>query len=169
MRYLFGIGIAASLVSQVFVAADSTATKPVQQSQYAQSTQLQPSPDQHEASSPSAGGRAITGNLFRACSEKIRQPCAVAPRIVSSPPPKFSEQARKARRQGICTIRLLVDAKGEPTDIRVIEGLGMGLDEEAVEAVKNWKFEPGTISGRPVAVQVDVEVDFYLPAPRSSP
>jgi periplasmic protein TonB len=62
-----------------------------------------------------------------------------------------------------------VDAKGEPTDIRVIEGLGMGLDEEAVEAVKNWKFEPGTISGRPVAVQVDVEVDFYLPAPRSSP
>jgi protein TonB len=56
----------------------------------------------------------------------------------------------------------VVDAQGHPRNIHVARSLGLGLDEKAVEAVRKWKFEPGTKDGQPVAVQVNVEVNFRL-------
>jgi len=84
------------------------------------------------------------------------------PRVIYQPEPEFSEEARKAKFQGICTLALVVGADGRPSNIRVQSSLGMGLDEKAIEAVKNWKFEPAMKDGHPVAVAIAVEVDFHL-------
>jgi protein TonB len=85
-----------------------------------------------------------------------------APRAIYQPEPEFSEEARKAKYQGVCTLGLIVGTDGRPTNIRVLGSLGMGLDEKAIEAVKNWRFEPAMKDGHPVRVEIAVEVDFHL-------
>ncbi len=85
-----------------------------------------------------------------------------APRVIYQTEPEFSDEARKAKYQGTCVLGLVVDATGRPTAIRVINALGMGLDEKAIESVKNWRFEPGKRDGHPVPVEIAVEVDFHL-------
>ena len=72
------------------------------------------------------------------------------------------EEARKAKYQGTCVLWLVVGPDGRPRDIRVARSLGLGLDEKAIEAVKTWKFEPAMKDGKPVAVQINVEVSFRL-------
>jgi TonB family protein len=84
------------------------------------------------------------------------------PRPIYSPEPEFSEEARKAKYQGVCTLGVIVGADGRPRDIHVLSSLGMGLDEKAIETVKTWRFEPGMKDGHPVNVQIAVEVDFHL-------
>jgi len=85
-----------------------------------------------------------------------------APRAIYQPEPEFSEEARKAKYQGVCTLELVVGTDGRPSNIRVASSLGMGLDEKAIEAVKNWRFEPAMKDGHPVRVEIAVEVDFHL-------
>lgn len=85
-----------------------------------------------------------------------------APTAVSSPDPAYTEEARRAKKQGTCTLWLIVDSAGHPRDIRVVRGLGFGLDEKAVEAVKQWRFNPALKDGKPVDVQISVEVEFHL-------
>jgi periplasmic protein TonB len=84
------------------------------------------------------------------------------PRAIFSPEPEFSEEARKAKYQGVCTLGLIVGTDGRPSNIRVLNSLGMGLDEKAIETVKTWKFEPAMKDGHPVRVEIAVEVDFHL-------
>ncbi|MFY9790536.1 MAG: energy transducer TonB [Candidatus Sulfotelmatobacter sp.] len=84
------------------------------------------------------------------------------PRPIYSPDPEFSEEARKAKYQGTCTLMIVVDTDGKPTNLRVVNSLGMGLDEKALETVKTWRFEPGLKDGHPVKVEMAVEVDFHL-------
>ena len=84
------------------------------------------------------------------------------PRVIYQVDPEFSEEARKAKYQGTCTLMLVVDASGHPTNIRVASSLGMGLDEKAIEAVKNWRFEPSMKDGHAVRVEIAVEVEFHL-------
>jgi TonB family protein len=84
------------------------------------------------------------------------------PRAIYEPEPEFSEEARKAKYQGVCTLGLIVGTDGRPTNIRVLNSLGMGLDEKAIETVKTWKFEPAMKDGHPVRVEIAVEVDFHL-------
>jgi periplasmic protein TonB len=85
-----------------------------------------------------------------------------APRPVSTPDPEYSEEARKAKYQGVVVLWLIVDQNGNPKQIKVERPLGMGLDQKAIEAVRKWKFEPATKDGQPVAVQINVEVNFRL-------
>jgi TonB family protein len=85
-----------------------------------------------------------------------------APRAIYDPEPEYSEEARKVRQQGVVILSLIVDPNGRARDIHVARSLGMGLDEKAVEAVRNWKFQPGMKDGQPVAVQVNIEVNFRL-------
>jgi protein TonB len=85
------------------------------------------------------------------------------PSVLSQVDPEFSEEARKAKFQGLCVLTIIVEADGTPSDIRVRGGLGMGLDEKAIEAVKKWRFRPSTKDGHPVRYgPVEVDVDFRL-------
>jgi periplasmic protein TonB len=85
-----------------------------------------------------------------------------APRPIYDPDPEYSEEARHAKYQGTVLLWVVVGPDGKPHDIRVQRSLGMGLDEKAIEAVRQWKFEPSMKDGHPVAVQVNVEVSFRL-------
>ena len=85
-----------------------------------------------------------------------------APTAISAPDPDYTEEARRAKKQGTCVLWLIVDSAGHPRDIRVARGLGFGLDAKAVEAVKQWRFQPALKDGHPVDVQISVEVEFHL-------
>jgi protein TonB len=104
---------------------------------------------------PGRGG-GIGGGVFRVGGG------VSAPKVIYQPDPEYSEEARKAKYQGTCVLWLIVGPDGKPRDIKVARNLGMGLDEKAIEAVKQWKFEPALKDGRPVAVQINVEVSFRL-------
>ncbi|HEY6370455.1 MAG TPA: TonB family protein [Candidatus Sulfotelmatobacter sp.] len=85
-----------------------------------------------------------------------------APKVIYSPEPEFSEVARKAGYQGTCAVSLIVGTDGRPRQIRVIRKLGMQLDEKAIQALREWKFEPAQKDGKPVAVSIEVEFSFHL-------
>ena len=89
-------------------------------------------------------------------------PNMTPPRLTYSPPAEFSDEARAAKYQGTCILKLIVGADGNPRNIRVINPIGMGLDEKALEAVRTWTFQPALKDGKPVAVEIAVEVDFHL-------
>ena len=86
----------------------------------------------------------------------------MAPRAIYNPEPEYSDEARRVKHQGVVVLSLIVDPQGQARNIRVARSLGMGLDEKAIDAVKKWRFAPGTKDGLPVAVQVNVEVNFRL-------
>ena len=86
-----------------------------------------------------------------------------APVALNSVEAEFSDEARRAKYQGVCLISLIVDAQGNPQNPRVIRTLGMGLDEKALEAVRKYKFRPAMKDGKtPVPVMITVEVNFRL-------
>jgi TonB family protein len=85
-----------------------------------------------------------------------------APRAIYTPEPEFSEEARKAKYQGVVVLTIIVGTDGRVHNPRVLRSLGMGLDEKAVEGVKTWKFDPSKKDGRPVAVEMNIEVAFNL-------
>jgi periplasmic protein TonB len=86
-----------------------------------------------------------------------------APVLIYAPEAEFSDEARRAKYQGVCLISLIVDAQGNPRNLRVIRPLGMGLDQKALEAVQKYKFKPSLKNGRtPVPVMITVEVNFRL-------
>ncbi len=85
-----------------------------------------------------------------------------APQAISTPDPEYTEEARNAKTQGTCVLWLIVDDQGRPRDIRIVRGLGFGLDARAINAVKQWRFQPAMKDGRPVNVQISVEVGFKL-------
>jgi protein TonB len=85
-----------------------------------------------------------------------------APQAVSTPDPEYTEEARLAKTQGTCILWLIVDEKGQPRNIRVVRGLGYGLDAKAIQAVQQWRFQPALKDGKPVNVQISVEVGFHL-------
>lgn len=84
------------------------------------------------------------------------------PEVIYNPEPSFSDEARKARQQGMVQLLVVVGKDGHTYDIRVAQSLGMGLDEKAIEAVGSWRFKPATFNGQPVASRILVEVDFHL-------
>jgi TonB family protein len=83
-----------------------------------------------------------------------------APQLIFSVDPQFSEEAKRAKYQGVCVISLVVDAEGNPQRVQIVRHLGKGLDKKAVEAVKQYRFKPGMLNGNPVAVEVNIEVNF---------
>lgn len=104
---------------------------------------------------PGRGG-GIGGGVFRVGGG------VSAPRAVFTPDPDYSEEARKAKYQGTVVLWMIVGPDGHPRDVKIARSLGMGLDEKAIEAVRKWKFEPAQKDGQPVAVQINVEVNFRL-------
>jgi TonB family protein len=84
------------------------------------------------------------------------------PGLLYAPNPYYSKDSRGVKYEGSCVLRLVVDTEGRPNDIRVVRPLGHDLDEKAIETVKQWKFRPAMKDGKPVAVQIMIEVHFRL-------
>lgn len=93
---------------------------------------------------------------------------AVKPRRVSLPvliyrvEPEYSEEARKAKFQGVVVLTAEVDASGNTRRLRVARSLGLGLDERAMAAAAQWRFRPATADGQAVPYVVTIEVNFRL-------
>jgi periplasmic protein TonB len=85
-----------------------------------------------------------------------------APIPIYKPEPPYSEEARKAKYQGVVVLSIIVDTQGNVQDVHVVKPLGLGLDEKAEDTVKTWKFKAAQRNGTPVPVRVMVEVTFRL-------
>jgi TonB family protein len=86
-----------------------------------------------------------------------------SPQCVYCPAPQYSDEAVKAKYQGVVYLMATITADGRAIDIRVAKGLGLGLDEKAIEAVRSWRFKPALgPDGRPSAVSAPIEVTFRL-------
>jgi TonB family protein len=84
------------------------------------------------------------------------------PSLIFKVEPQYTEAARDAKLMGTVHLTVRIEKDGSPQNITVVEGLPMGLDEKAVEAIKQWKFKPGMKDGRPVRVLANIEVNFRL-------
>jgi len=110
---------------------------------------------------------SIPGNRSFPCADqRFGKPTdsreVTAPRLVYKVEPEYSEKARLAKFQGTVALRVLVDVDGQPKDLRLIRSLGLGLDEKAVEAVLQWRFNPAQKNGRPFPLCAEIELRFRL-------
>ncbi len=85
-----------------------------------------------------------------------------APKAIRTRDPEYSEAARQARTQGTVVLWIVICADGRVGQVRIQKSLGHGLDQKAIEAVRQWRFEPARKGGAPVAVQVNIEVNFRM-------
>jgi protein TonB len=85
-----------------------------------------------------------------------------APVVIYQVDPEFSEEARKAKFSGNVEVYLIVDQNGNPSHVRVVRGVGMGLDEKAVDAVRQYKFKPAMQNGKALAVDLYIDVNFQI-------
>ena len=85
-----------------------------------------------------------------------------APKLLSKVEPSYSEEARLAKYQGTVVVATDIGVDGTAQRMRVVRGLGLGLDDQALKAIGQWKFQPGMKDGQPVAVQATIEVNFRL-------
>jgi len=114
-----------------------------------------PRPDSN-AESDQAPGQNDARGVYRSGGD------VTVPVVVYRTDPEYTEQARVAKYQGSVLLSVDIDPAGTPTNIKVQRGLGLGLNEKAVEAVKQWKFRPGQKDGTAVSVQTNIEVIFRL-------
>ena len=86
------------------------------------------------------------------------------PRILREVRPLYTADAMRAKVQGLVELECVVLPDGSVGDCRVVRSLDavFGLDQEAIKAVKQWRFVPGTRLGQPVAVLVGIELSFTL-------
>lgn len=84
------------------------------------------------------------------------------PILISSIEPEYTDEARKARHQGTVVLYVIVEPDGHVSRARLVRPVGLGLDEKALEAVRQWRFRPGMKDGQPVPVAAAIEVTFRL-------
>jgi TonB family protein len=89
-------------------------------------------------------------------------PGMIAPSIIYREEPQYTPEARQARAQGTVNMEAIVHKDGSVEVVRVVRGVGMGLDESAQNALRQWKFKPATLNGQPVDVVLNIEVNFNL-------
>lgn len=104
---------------------------------------------------PGEGG-GVGGGVFRVGGG------VSAPSVLYKIDPEYSEEARKAKYSGTVVLYIEVDPTGKARNLRVVKGIGLGLDEKAIEAVNKWRFKPGLRDGKPVTVAAHIEVNFRL-------
>jgi protein TonB len=86
----------------------------------------------------------------------------VLPAELNNKEPEFNTYAKLLMFKGTALIHLTIDKSGAPSKLSVKRPLGLGLDEQAIDAVRGWLFIPATQGGRPVSVEVDMEVNFQV-------
>jgi len=85
-----------------------------------------------------------------------------SPKLVHYVEPAFSPRSKEAYVEGTVKLSTIVTKAGDATNPQVLSGLNAEEDRTAIEALRQWKFEPGTRNGRPVNVRVTVEINFHL-------
>lgn len=85
-----------------------------------------------------------------------------APKLIHKVEPQYTEEARTAKVQGTAVLHVIIGPDGRARTVTVTRSLDKGLDEKAIEAIRQWRFEPGKRKGKPVTVQAQVEVNFRL-------
>lgn len=85
-----------------------------------------------------------------------------SPRLLTKVDPSFDEAARALKYSGIVLVNLIVDTKGMPANVHILHPVGLGLDEMAINAVSQYTFAPAIENGSPVAVELNVEVNFQI-------
>jgi periplasmic protein TonB len=113
------------------------------------------------------GGQVGGTGTETAAPEKPEGPLRVggdvkAPLVQHRVEPVYPDMARKTRVAGIVIVEAIINKDGSVEQVKVIKGLPMGMSESAVEAVKQWKFKPGTLNGQPVDVIFNLTVNFKL-------
>lgn len=116
---------------------------------------------------PPCAALGATQSTFQSKSKDVDQSIAITdditpPRLAEVASPDYTAEAKKKKIEGAVTLAIVVDKKGDVIDARVVKGLGYGLDENAIIAVKEWKYKPAEKDGEPVAVKMEVTVDFSL-------
>ena len=101
--------------------------------------------------------KVVRGELFQ-----LQCHCVTFPKALYHPDPEYSETARKTKFEGDVLLGVVVGPDGKPRSIWIVQPLGRGLDEKAIEAVRQWKFQPATKVGKPVAVVVNLYLRFQL-------
>lgn len=172
MKYPLRFGIVVWLICGAFLFAQDKPTSTEQQREA-------PASSDAPSQVPSGAGHAVPSTppavtkpsvvVMNMCSEKNPPPCLTPPRAVFAPDPEYSVEARNAHYQGKCVLWVIVGTDGRAHNIKVARTLGHGLDEKAMEAVKRWIFEPATKDGKPVSVQINIEVTFRLDSMVVSP
>jgi TonB family protein len=90
-------------------------------------------------------------------------PGVTPPRIIgTAPEPNYTDEARQAHVQGTIILGVIIRTDGTGKVEKVVRGLGYGLDEKAIEDFEKWRFEPATKDGKPVAVQLQVTINYRL-------
>jgi periplasmic protein TonB len=106
---------------------------------------------------PGSGG-GTGGGVFRPGTGGVGYPSCIY-----CPEPQYSEDARKAKYQGTVVLQAVINPDGRATNIEVVKGPGLGLEEKALESVRNWRFKPAVgPTGRPVATVTLLEITFRL-------
>lgn len=104
----------------------------------------------------------LAGKFATKESSKASGQSETPPRPIYSPEVDYTEQAREAKLEGVCVVRIFIDTDGKPKSVVVIKKLGMGLDERAVETIKKWRFEPGRQYGKPVPSYLTLNLEFKI-------
>jgi len=146
------------------------------QGRTAEAGELKASADKAGAATPAAERRPhfqttakpdSAGGVYRAGGTSGTQIYRVGggvspPQLIQKVEPQYSEEARVAKLQGTVTLYVEVGPDGLAHNTQVTQSLGLGLDEMAIEAVSQWKFQPGTKDGQPVTVAATIQVNFRL-------
>jgi protein TonB len=90
------------------------------------------------------------------------------PILVHKVEPQYTKEALDAKLEGVVRLSVMIGADGIPSDVKVVRGLGMGLDEKAVEALQQWRFKPATRHAEPIDQKVTAEMNFRLPPSSNS-
>jgi TonB family protein len=104
-------------------------------------------------------------SAMHVCSDKEAKsgsPCATPPKPLSKVNPSYPEKARQAKKEGSVTLGLTVTKDGSVSGVHVVKGVDKDIDQAAIAAVNQWKFDPGTYQGNAVDVDLTVTVNFRL-------
>ena len=84
------------------------------------------------------------------------------PKPVFMPDPPYTDAAARKKIQGDVLLKVVVTSEGKVRDVQLVRGVDKGLDQQAITTVSTWRFEPSTKDGKPVAVAINVEVNFHI-------